>query len=116
MVTLSLGLILGGILTILGVVFCVYWYVYFKKNFQGKVLTEGPYDVVRHPFYTGFIMFALGLVFALPSYETRILLVITLAVMYVYVPKEEEQMLKENKNEYREYMEKVKWRLIPYIY
>jgi protein-S-isoprenylcysteine O-methyltransferase Ste14 len=106
----------GGVLALVGAGLCLYWYVYFKRNFKGELLTEGPYGFVRHPFYTGFIMFALGLSIALPIYETRILLVITLAVMYVYVPKEEEQMVKEYSKKYLAYKKKVPWRLIPYIY
>lgn len=116
MVELSLLIAAGGVLATVGGVFCVYWYVYFKRNFKGELLTEGPYGIVRHPFYTGFIMFALGLAIALPIYETRILLVITLAVMYVYVPKEEEQMVKEYNKKYLDYKKKVPWRLIPYLY
>ncbi len=116
MVSLSLGLVAGGLLTVGGAVICFYWYVYWGRNFQGKLLTEGPYGVVRHPFYAGFIMFVLGLTIYLPIYETRLLAVLTFAVMYVFVPKEDEQLLREYKDEYRKYMKKVKWKLIPYLY
>lgn len=114
--TLSLGLVVGGLLTVVGAVICLYWYIYLERNFQGKLLTEGLYGVVRHPFYAGFILFVLGLNIALPIYEMRLLAVLTLAVMYVFVPKEEEQLLLEYKDEYRKYMKKVKWKLVPYLY
>ncbi len=116
MVELSLVLASGGLSTLVGAIVCIYWYVYFKRNFQGKLLTEGPYAIVRHPFYTGFIFLALGLAIALPIYETKLLLVITLAILYVYVPKEEEQMIREYKKQYMVYKKKVPWRLIPYLY
>lgn len=116
MVQLSLVLAAGGLLALVGAIFCIYWYIYYKRNFQGELLTEGPYAVVRHPFYTGFILLSLGLAIALPIYETRLLLVITLAVMYVYVPKEEEQMMQEYRKKYADYKKKVPWRLIPYLY
>ncbi|MCB2172950.1 isoprenylcysteine carboxylmethyltransferase family protein [archaeon] len=116
MVELSLVLAAGGLMALVGAIVCLYWYVYFKRNFQGELLTDGPYGIVRHPFYTGFLMFALGLAIALPIYETRLLLVITLAVLYVYVPKEEEQMMQEYRKKYAEYKKKVPWRLIPYLY
>ncbi len=116
LVAVSLGLLFGGVLTGLGAVICLYWYVFWERNFKDELITDGMYSVVRHPFYTGFIMLALGLTLVFPSYETRFLAVITLAVMVVFVPKEEEQLLKEYKDEYRRYMKKTRWRLIPYIY
>jgi protein-S-isoprenylcysteine O-methyltransferase Ste14 len=116
MAVLSPMLIVGGLLALAGAVLCLYWYIYFNKNYEGDLLTEGPYAIVRHPFYSGFIFFAIGLALALPIYETRILLVITLAVMYVYVPKEEEQMMQEYKKRYAAYKKKVRWRLVPFIY
>jgi len=116
LVALSLGLLVGGLLTGLGAVICIYWYVYWERNFKGELITDGLYSVVRHPFYTGFILLAIGLTLVFPSYETRFLAVITLAVMVVFVPKEEEQLIREYKDEYRRYMKKTRWRLIPFIY
>ncbi len=116
MVELGLALILGGVLAAVGAVICLYWYVYWQRNFEGQLLTEGPYAVVRHPFYTGFILLALGLAIVIPIFETRMLAVMTLAVMTVFVPREEEQLIKQYKKKYRDYMEKVKWRLIPLVY
>jgi protein-S-isoprenylcysteine O-methyltransferase Ste14 len=116
MVDLSILLFVGVVLIAAGGIICLYWYVYWQCNFRGELLTDGLYRVVRHPFYTGFILFTLGLTIVLPIYETRLLSILTLAVMVVYIPREEEQLLKQYKHEYREYMEKVKWRLVPYLY
>ena len=116
MVAVSLGLVLGGLLTLLGAATCLYWYVYWERNFQGELLTEGPYAVVRHPFYSGFIMLALGLTIVFPIYETRLLAVLTLAVMVTFVPREEEQLMVQYKDEYRRYKKKVKWKLVPFLY
>lgn len=116
MVELIIVFLVGGLLTVFGAVICLYWYVYWQRNFKGELITDGMYGVVRHPFYSGFIMFTLGLTISLPVYETRLLAVLTLAVMVVFIPKEEEQLQREYKQEYRDYMEKVRWRLVPYIY
>ncbi len=116
MVAISLELIAGGIIALTGGVICLYWYIYWIRNFHGELLTEGPYAVVRHPFYAGFILFALGLTLVFPVYETRLLVVLTLAVMVVFVPKEEKQLLNQYKGKYRTYMKKVKWKLVPYLY
>ena len=79
---------------------------------------EGIIQSIANGIMMGFIyvLVALGLTLVFPSYEMRFLAVITLAVMVVFVPKEEEQLIKEYKDEYRRYMKKTRWRLIPYIY
>lgn len=112
----TLVTIIGLFLAVAGGIVCAYWYLYWNRNYKGELITDGIYGVVRHPFYTGFIMMALGITIAYPNYETRLLAVMTLAVMYVFVPKEEQQLLQEYGDEYRAYMKKVKWRLIPYLY
>ena len=109
-------MIVGGLLSFVGAAICLYWYVYWNRNFQGELLTDGPYSVVRHPFYSGFIMLTLGLTIVFPIYETRLLAILTLAVMVTFVPREEEQLIQEYKDEYRCYMKKVKWKLIPFLY
>ena len=116
MVEFSLGLVLGGLLTVVGAAICLYWHVYWERNFQGELLTGGPYSIVRHPFYSGFIILALGLTIVFPMYETRLLAVLTLAVMVTFVPREEEQLMVQYKDEYRKYMKKVKWKLVPFLY
>ena len=116
MVVLNFGLVAGGLLALVGAIICFYWFLFWERNFQGKLLTGGPYAVVRHPFYTGFIMFTLGLTIAYPIFETRLLAVLSLAVMITYVPREEEQLINQYKDEYRKYMTRVKWKLIPYLY
>lgn len=47
---------LGGVLTLMGVVICVRWYIYWDSNYRGSLLTDGPYARVRHPFYSGFLL------------------------------------------------------------
>ncbi|TRO50582.1 isoprenylcysteine carboxylmethyltransferase family protein [Candidatus Bathyarchaeota archaeon] len=113
--TTTLVTIIGLFLAVAGGIICAYWYIYWNQNFKGELITDGMYGVVRHPFYTGFILMALGITIAVPMYETRFLAVMTLAVMYVFIPREEQQLIQEYGEEYREYMKKVKYRLIPYI-
>lgn len=112
----QLSLVIGGILAAAGGAMCLYWWIYWERNFQGELLTEGPYAIVRHPYYSGFIFLALGFAIGMPIMETRLLAVMTLAVISVYVPKEEEQLIIHYKQKYRRYMAKVKYRLIPGIY
>jgi protein-S-isoprenylcysteine O-methyltransferase Ste14 len=106
----------GVLLSVTGAAVCIYWYVFWGRNYEGELITYGPYTYVRHPFYSGFLSLAVGLAVALPIYETRLLLVFTLAVIVVYVPKEEESLVQQYKKEYLDYMEKVRHKLIPGVY
>jgi protein-S-isoprenylcysteine O-methyltransferase Ste14 len=106
----------GGLLSVTGGAVCVYWYVFWSRNYEGELITYGPYGYVRHPFYSGFLSLALGLAVALPIFETRLLLVFTLAVLVVYVPKEEEALVRQYGQRYVDYMEKVRHRLVPGVF
>jgi len=106
----------GGLLSVTGAAVCVYWYVFWSSNYEGELITYGPYTYVRHPFYSGFLSVAVGLALALPIYETRLLFVFTLAAIVVYVPKEEKALIRQYKKRYLDYMEKVRHRLIPGVY
>lgn len=82
---------------------------------EQKVITTGPYSYVRHPMYVGFnimtICFpiALGSFLALPP---AILVVILIAIRATY---EEKTLIKDLKG-YKEYTQKVRYRLIPKIW
>ena len=116
MVDYSLLFLLGSLLTLTGAGICTYWYIFWKQNYHNDLITNGPYSFVRHPFYTGFMMRALGLTLTLPIYETKLLAIFTFAVMVVFVHKEEEQLIKQYKKKYKEYMKKVRWKFIPCFY
>jgi protein-S-isoprenylcysteine O-methyltransferase Ste14 len=107
--------LVGGVLFLLGFFICVNWYIFWQRNYDGSLITFGMYSWVRHPFYSGFLMLVTGLTMILPVYETRILAIISFAVIFVYIPKEEEALLQLYKNKYKEYMEKVQWKIIPGI-
>jgi protein-S-isoprenylcysteine O-methyltransferase Ste14 len=106
----------GFALTLIGAYICLRWYSFWKRNYRGALITHGPYGRVRHPFYSGFLAFALGLVLLYPVLETVMLAILSVAVILVFIPREEEFLLDHYGNDYREYMERVRWRIIPGIY
>ena len=74
---------------------------------QGKLLTEGVYKYVRHPQYTGIFIVIVGFVIQWPTLTTLILWPFVVA-MYVRLAKQEEQdVLQEFPQEYRESMQRT---------
>ena len=80
-----------------------------------KVIDTGLYGVVRHPMY----MVTLFLFLAMPLVLGSL---ISFAILLFYIPiivkriLNEEQVLAEGLPGYRKYMEKVKYRLIPFVW
>jgi len=80
-----------------------------------KVISTGLYAVVRHPMYLGVMIMYLPTPLALGSYWGLIpmaLLPVALALRIL----NEEKVLRENLDGYKEYCEKTRYRLIPYIW
>ena len=113
---MGLALVLLGYLLIL--------YVFITNSYasrvveveeEQKVITTGPYALVRHPMYAGVIFFygmtpiALGSCWAMiPS-----LLIIPILVFRIL---DEEKELAGNLVGYGDYMQKVKYRLLPFVW
>jgi protein-S-isoprenylcysteine O-methyltransferase Ste14 len=80
-----------------------------------RVVTEGPYRIVRHPMYAGSILWFLGVPLLLGSWWGVIaapLLVVGMAPRAVG----EERMLRRELSGYDEYARRVRFRLIPGIW
>ena len=80
-----------------------------------KVIDTGRYGVVRHPMYmaTTVLFLAMPLVLASPF---------SFLIMLLYIPliakriKNEEKVLEEGLEGYREYKQKVKYKVIPFVW
>lgn len=79
-----------------------------------EVKTGGLYSIVRHPMYATDLLFRIGFAVSHVTVPTMVLLILTIAA-YVYRALLEERFLTQAP-EYREYMLKVKYRFVPYIY
>jgi protein-S-isoprenylcysteine O-methyltransferase Ste14 len=80
-----------------------------------KVVNTGLYGLVRHPMYTGNVLMLVGLPLALGSYWALALVVPGVAVLAARI-HDEEKLLREELDGYREYTQKVRSRLIPYLW
>jgi len=89
--------------------------VRIDKEGGQKVISTGPYAIVRHPMYTGYLLMFFGLTIALGSLFGLIPTAILTILIIIRIPFEE-KVLHEGLEGYTEYTEKVKHRLIPKIW
>ena len=82
---------------------------------EQKVVSTGLYGVVRHPMYVGALIMMVGTPLALDSYWGLVAIFPGLAVLALRIV-DEENMLRQELTGYREYIEKVHYRLVPYVW
>jgi len=114
--------IVADILVMASYIFIVY---VFKENRYASrvieiqkeqtVISTGPYGVVRHPMYSGTIVMFLSTPVALGSYWALIPFAMVMAAL-VFRILNEEKVLSEQLAGYKEYCEKVRYRLVPYVW
>ena len=114
--------IIGSILFIIS--YILYAEVLRENNFLSrtigvqknqKVVDTGLYGIVRHPMYAITIVLFLSIPFILNSLITFLLFLIYPYIISIRIKNEEEVLSKELKG-YKSYKNKVKYRLIPYIW
>jgi protein-S-isoprenylcysteine O-methyltransferase Ste14 len=114
--------IVGEIMVALGLLFV---FLVFRENSYAsstieiaddqRIVTTGPYGVVRHPMYAGALFLVFGAPLALGSYWG----LIPAAVLMVFVILrllDEERFLEQNLVGYRDYRAKVRSRLVPLVW
>lgn len=80
-----------------------------------RVIDTGLYGIVRHPMYMATVFLFLAMPLVLGS-------LVSFAIMLLYLPiivkriRNEEEVLSVGLPGYREYMEKVRYRLIPFVW
>jgi len=86
--------------------------VRIQKDRSQQVVKTGPYKYVRHPMYSGIILMILFTPFALGSFIALIFsgLIIILFIIRTYL---EDKTLQNELPGYKEYIKKVRYRLVP---
>src|SRR5262249_6897415 len=114
--------ILGDAFTVLGFYFI---FLVYKANpytsatievvKDQTVISTGPYAIVRHPMYSGGMLYILGMPLALGSYWGFLVLVFMLPFL-IWRLLDEEKFLTKNLRGYKEYCLRVRWRLLPKVF
>ena len=77
-----------------------------------KVVSTGLYGLVRHPMYTGNVIMMIGIPLALGSYW-GLIFVAPGVIVLAWRIRDEEKLLQKELDGYREYTQKVRYRLVP---
>ena len=114
--------ILGNALIVLSY---VGFYFVFRENTYGaatirveenqKVISTGPYAIVRHPMYAAALILMLGIPLALGSWWGLLALVPGVPAL-VWRILDEERLLKRDLPGYAEYTQRMRFRLIPRLF
>ncbi len=114
--------VLGDVLVVSG--FFLFFLVFRENAFASsivevttnqKVITTGPYSIVRHPLYVSGLIIMLGTPLALGSWwSLPIFIPFTLVIIWRLL--DEEKFLSKNLQGYKEYCQRVHYRLIPFLW
>jgi protein-S-isoprenylcysteine O-methyltransferase Ste14 len=79
-----------------------------------RLQTAGPYRLVRHPLYLGWILAVFGA--AHMTRDRLLFAVITTLYLVIAVSWEEQSLVRSFGESYERYQRQVRWRILPYVY
>ena len=80
-----------------------------------RVVSTGLYGIVRHPMYAATLLLFMSMPLVLGSVPAFVVFLVYPAILAMRIRSEEEVLARELPG-YSEYMQRVRWRLIPYIW
>jgi len=86
-----------------------------QNNREQTVIKTGPYKIIRHPGYSGIVIWAIAsyLMFGTLAVGIVSFVIIVIICIRTYM---EDKMLKDELTGYLEYSQTVKYRLIPFVW
>lgn len=113
---------IGDVLLVLSFIM---FYLVFRVNSYGAsnirveqnqpVISTGPYALVRHPMYDGALVMVISIPLALGSWWGLLIFALTIPVLVLRI-LDEEKLLEKDLPGYKEYEQKVRYRLVPHLW
>ncbi len=109
-------IIAGIIVFLIGTFVYFKWEIFWHRTYKGQLITDGIFQRIRHPHYTSLIIIGFGLTFFFFSLFALLIAIIAIPIMIWSIIDEEKLLIKQYGEEYKKYMNKVPWRIIPKIF
>lgn len=114
----------GLFIFLVGYIFMIWAPLHLGKQFswlvtvqeEHKLITDGPYRYMRHPRYSGIILWIFGVALIFVSIAGLVLAVLMSALMLLRIPKEERMLHEEFGKEWEDYCRRVTKKVIPFVY
>jgi protein-S-isoprenylcysteine O-methyltransferase Ste14 len=116
------GVLAGDVLVVIG--FHLISRVYRENTFTSatieitenqRVISTGPYAIVRHPMYASALLYVLGTPLALGSYWGLVPVSVMMPLL-VWRLVDEERLLARHLPGYADYQKRVRYRLVPFVW
>ncbi len=109
----------GKAIEVLAVIFSQLARIYLGRRFgllpaNRGIVQSGPFRIVRHPIYLGWLVLAIGFLMVYPTMRNALVICLTIPFMIWRVILEE-QLLNQDPT-YQEYCTSTRYRLIPWLY
>jgi protein-S-isoprenylcysteine O-methyltransferase Ste14 len=85
-----------------------------RSRMNGTLTVSGPYGIVRHPVYLGWMLVVFGA--ARMTGDRLVFAAVSSLYLVVAIPWEERALAREFGAAYARYKEAVRWRVMPYLY
>lgn len=82
---------------------------------QRGLVMAGPYRIMRHPIYFGYLIGHIGFLLVNFSWRNAAVLALLYVAQVVRIQREEAMLAASDVN-YRHYQQRVRWRLLPLVY
>jgi protein-S-isoprenylcysteine O-methyltransferase Ste14 len=111
-----ISITVGIIIFLIGAYVYLRWEIFWHKTYKGQLVTGGIFQHIRHPHYTSLLIIGFGLAFFFYSLFAIAIAIITIPIMIWSIIDEEKLLIKQYGEEYKKFMKKVPWRMIPKIF
>ena len=114
--------ICGLIIYLFGIILMSWALIILGRNYQlggadprasDTLVTNGPYQFIQHPMYTGALCIALGLACLIQSILCLAVFCMYIVLIILMLPSEEESLVRAYGDSYRQYKQKVR-KLFPF--